>query len=210
MENIIAALKDTPLPTILVVAGIAFLLLAVAGQLAGRIVVAPERQRWAAVIGGGLLALGVVLHVVPQDQVKPSVPDRDPTKEQIVQPSGVSPSTGSPPPTPEPILSLPTAGWVESYRIRTDYYGYGVNVEFSVFVNGVQVGDYSSGDAKADITRFIKPGVNEVRITWTADPNMTEVYHYGRLLIEVRQGEEWNPLITRQVTKTTKAGESTL
>jgi hypothetical protein len=50
MDSIIAALKDTPLPTILVVAGIAFLLLAVAGQIAGRIVVAPERQRWSAII----------------------------------------------------------------------------------------------------------------------------------------------------------------
>ena len=52
MESVIAALKDTPIPTILVIAGIAFLLLAIAGQLAGRIVVAPERQRWAAIIGG--------------------------------------------------------------------------------------------------------------------------------------------------------------
>jgi hypothetical protein len=53
MESVLTALKDTPIPTILVVAGIAFLLLAIAGQLAGRIVVAPERQRWAAFIGGG-------------------------------------------------------------------------------------------------------------------------------------------------------------
>jgi hypothetical protein len=52
MESVIAVLKDTPIPTILVIAGIAFLLLAIAGQLAGRIVVAPERQRWAAIIGG--------------------------------------------------------------------------------------------------------------------------------------------------------------
>jgi hypothetical protein len=59
-------LKDTPIPTILVFAGIGFLLLAVAGQLAGRIAVAPERQRGAAVIGGVLLAAGIVLHVVPQ------------------------------------------------------------------------------------------------------------------------------------------------
>jgi hypothetical protein len=53
MESIIGALKDTPIPTILVVAGIVFLVLAVAGQLAGRIVVVPERQRWAALTGGG-------------------------------------------------------------------------------------------------------------------------------------------------------------
>ncbi len=66
MESILTELKSTPIPTILVVAGIAFLLLSIAGQLAGRIAVAPERQRWAAMIGGGLLAIGVALHVVPQ------------------------------------------------------------------------------------------------------------------------------------------------
>lgn len=68
MESAIATLKDTPIPTILVIAGIAFLLLAIAGQLAGRIAVAPERQPVAAVIGGVLLTAGVVLYVVPLPQ----------------------------------------------------------------------------------------------------------------------------------------------
>jgi hypothetical protein len=72
MKEVITALKDTPIPTILVVAGIVFLLLAIAGQLAGRIVVAPERQRWVAVIGGGLLAIGVALYVIPQRPTGPS------------------------------------------------------------------------------------------------------------------------------------------
>jgi hypothetical protein len=64
MEHVVNALKDTPIPTILVVAGIVFLLLAIAGQLAGRIVVAPDRQRWAAVIGGALLVIGVALAII--------------------------------------------------------------------------------------------------------------------------------------------------
>ena len=72
MKEVITALKDTPIPTILVVAGIVFLLLAIAGQLAGRIVVAPERQRWAAVIGDGLLAIGVALYVIAQWPTGPS------------------------------------------------------------------------------------------------------------------------------------------
>jgi hypothetical protein len=76
MESVMTALKDTPIPTILVIAGIAFLLLSIAGQLAGRIAVAPERQRWAAIIGGGLLAIGVTLHVVPQ--VRPTSPPPPP------------------------------------------------------------------------------------------------------------------------------------
>jgi hypothetical protein len=86
MESVFAALKDTPIPTILVIAGIAFLLLSIAGQLAGRIAVAPERQRWAAIIGGGLLAIGVALHVVPQ----------------LTSRSAVIPSPQLIPPPPEP------------------------------------------------------------------------------------------------------------
>jgi hypothetical protein len=75
-------------------------------------------------------------------------------------------------------------------------------------VNDVQVGAYSSDGAIADITQFIKPGPNKVRITWTADPDMSPG-NSASLIIEVQQGEAWRPLITRQVTKTTKAGEST-
>jgi hypothetical protein len=65
MESILGALKETPIPTILVVAGIVFLLLSIAGQLAGRITVPPERQRQATIIGCLLVVVGVALHVVP-------------------------------------------------------------------------------------------------------------------------------------------------
>lgn len=91
MESAIATLKDTPIPTILVIAGIAFLLLAIAGQLAGRIAVAPERQRWAAVIGGVLLTAGVVLYVVPQARLTSPVPHGGTASQ---------PSSSNPPPPP--------------------------------------------------------------------------------------------------------------
>jgi hypothetical protein len=116
MESVIAALKDTPIPTILVIAGIVFLLLAIAGQLAGRIAVAPERQRWAAIIGGVLLVIGVVLHVLPQvklttrgtEEVPASRPSTPPTKDQPPQSSGVSPSTQPQPSRPESSMQAST------------------------------------------------------------------------------------------------------
>jgi hypothetical protein len=74
-------------------------------------------------------------------------------------------------------------------------------------VNDVQVGLYSSGNVNADISRFIKPGSNKVRIAWTADPDMTLGY-VTELRIEEKQAESWSPLITRRVNKTTKAGET--
>jgi hypothetical protein len=39
MDTLVTALKETPIPTILVVAGIVFLLLSITGQLAGRVTV---------------------------------------------------------------------------------------------------------------------------------------------------------------------------
>jgi hypothetical protein len=96
MESVIEALKNTPIPTILVVAGIVFLLLSIAGQLAGRITVPPERQRQATIIGCLLIMIGVALHVVPPRLAPPqfpgvpipTAPQPAPTVEQPQQPSG--------------------------------------------------------------------------------------------------------------------------
>ena len=94
-----------------------------------------------------------------------------------------------------------------TYRIRTDYFGLS-NVSFSVSVNEVPVGAYNSGGVIADITRFVKPGVNEVHIAWTADQAMGVPLH-ASLLIEQKRGEEWFPIITREVNRDTKSGEIT-
>jgi hypothetical protein len=116
MESILGALKETPIPTILVVAGIVFLLLSIAGQLAGRIAVPAERQRWAAVMGGILLISGVALYVVPPARlIPPRPPDvlpatpPDPTPQQKPSPSIVadSPGTQMSPPAPEPTPDVP-------------------------------------------------------------------------------------------------------
>src|SRR5918996_5922157 len=98
MGSIVAALKDTPIPTILVIAGIVFLILAIAGQLAGRITVAPERQRWAAIIGCVLITVVVALYVVPQVRLpSPGSQEgsafRPSPEEQRPPPSTVSPGT---------------------------------------------------------------------------------------------------------------------
>ena len=45
MDDLLGAIKDTPLPTVLVVAGIVFWVLAIAGSIAGKIRVQPGRQR---------------------------------------------------------------------------------------------------------------------------------------------------------------------
>src|SRR5919109_728282 len=110
MASVLDALKNTPIPTILVVAGIAFLLLSIAGQLAGRITVPPERQRQATIIGCLLVVVGIALHVVPPRLIPPKPPEAPPQTtpppaikpDQPLQPSPTPPSPQSPPPTPEP------------------------------------------------------------------------------------------------------------
>ena len=105
MESVVAALKDTPIPTILVIAGIAFLLLAIAGQVAGRIAVAPERQRWAALIGGGLLTIGLALHIVPLLQSRLTDPpiEKVPASGPPTPPAKEPPKPPAKPPNTQPV-----------------------------------------------------------------------------------------------------------
>ncbi len=67
--EILTALRDTPLPTILVVVGSIFLLLAVISKIGTYIALTSKQQKWAASIGGLLLVLGIGLHLVPPAQL---------------------------------------------------------------------------------------------------------------------------------------------
>ena len=65
MEELLSAINDTPVPTILVVAGLAFILLAFAGRFMGRVEVRPERQRWVGITGAVVLLVGISLSMAP-------------------------------------------------------------------------------------------------------------------------------------------------
>ncbi len=65
MADLAGALKETPLPTIFVLAGIVFWLLAIAGSIAGKVTVLPGQQRTAAVVGTLFVFLGMGLYLVP-------------------------------------------------------------------------------------------------------------------------------------------------
>jgi uncharacterized protein YecT (DUF1311 family) len=56
------ALSKTPLANVLVLAGLFFWLLAVAGSLAGKITVKPQQQKTAAIVGTVLLVVGLALN----------------------------------------------------------------------------------------------------------------------------------------------------
>lgn len=105
MDTFINALKDTPLPTILVVAGIAILVLSIAGRISTWVEIPPERRGVTSILGSVLLALGIILSLLPSstpDVVAPSpTPLVIPVKKDIIvesteswQPSGIMVTAG--------------------------------------------------------------------------------------------------------------------
>lgn len=65
MNDIIKAVADTPVPTILVVAGIFFLLMSVASKVSAHLSIPENRKKQSLLLGVGLLLGGVVLSFVP-------------------------------------------------------------------------------------------------------------------------------------------------
>ena len=65
MNDLLNTLSHTPLPTILVVAGIAFWILAIAGSVAGKITVEPGKQKTAGVVGTAFIVSGLILFFAP-------------------------------------------------------------------------------------------------------------------------------------------------
>lgn len=72
--EIFSTLRDTPLPTILVVGGIALLLLSILTQVGGWVSVPPQRQKVAGIFGIVVLTLGIILYLVPASQPPGSEP----------------------------------------------------------------------------------------------------------------------------------------
>lgn len=71
MESIIKALKDTPVPNVLIWAGLLFLLLGFVTKLGGVIEVQPNQKRLTIPIGLLLLTFGLVLNFTPATPTSP-------------------------------------------------------------------------------------------------------------------------------------------
>lgn len=104
MDDILSAISVTPLPTILVIAGILFLFLAIVGKFGANIAVDPKKQRFAGMLGSVLLVGGVALYFL-----RPSTPSPTPTPI-ITQTPSATPSPVVPAPTISPVVPTPTPG----------------------------------------------------------------------------------------------------
>jgi hypothetical protein len=112
--DLLGAIKDTPLPTVFVVAGIVFWLLAIAGSVAGKITVRPEHQMTAGILGTILLISGLVLSYLPAPQSRPhaaTVPAPAPT---VPAPAPTVPAPAPTVPTPDK-PSQPGSDWVSKF-----------------------------------------------------------------------------------------------
>ena len=65
MSDVISAIANTPIPTILIVAGIVFLLLAIADKIYGEIRVSASRRKQALIVGVILLLVGLLVQLAP-------------------------------------------------------------------------------------------------------------------------------------------------
>ncbi len=97
MAELLGAVQDTPIPNLLVVAGIVFIFLAIAGGLSDKVTVPKERQRLIGGIGAVLLVAGIGLHVL--DSQRPPSGDAEATPAPT-QPAIVTAPT--PPRRPRP------------------------------------------------------------------------------------------------------------
>lgn len=99
MKDVLIEIAKTPLPTILVLAGIFFLFLAIAGKFGTSISVLPQKQKLAGLLGGILLIGGVSLYFL-RTGLMPPVPQQPQTNKRPPQTQ-----TTDPAPAPAPITA---------------------------------------------------------------------------------------------------------
>lgn len=107
MEPFFNAIQKTPLPTILILAGLFFLLLGFVTKIGGIIEVSPEQKRWTIPIGLLVLTIGLVLNFATPAPDTTSTPTI--TRSPVTTPTPNTPST--PTKTSANSTTAITSGW---------------------------------------------------------------------------------------------------
>lgn len=107
MPDIITAfevLNRTPVPTILVVAGVVFVFIAVVGQFVGQIYIPRQNRKWIAVIGVLFLLSGISMYVGPtiKEANELSLRATQTAEAKLVVVNSEKPPTDTPTPTKTP------------------------------------------------------------------------------------------------------------
>lgn len=116
MDEILLGLKDTPVPTLLVLGGLIFIFIAIVGRFAYQIDVPRERQIIAGIFGISLLLSGVILYIAPIPMgpsirpVTPTVPVSTSTQDETT----TSELTFTPVHTPESTAKVETISTLDN------------------------------------------------------------------------------------------------
>ena len=134
MVEILKTLKDTPLPSILVIGGILFLLLSFVRKVGSNIELEPEKKWLVGFIGIILLCSGVGLSAIPAIQTPLSIaPTETPRVEstaQAIQPTAITVQqatqqpvvVASSVPTTQPTTAgyIPSCNWEKDWQLQSD------------------------------------------------------------------------------------------
>jgi len=125
METIIKAIQTTPLPTILISAGVFIIILAFVTKIGGVIEVSQEGKRWAIPVGLFLLFIGLALNFSPSPKSS-AAPKSSAVPTSSLSTSSISPpsypsseSSRSPAPSAPPAFSPPSAFYPSSESSRS-------------------------------------------------------------------------------------------
>lgn len=116
MEVIVAAIQKTPIPTILILAGLFFLLLGFVSKLGGMIEVSPEQKRLTLPIGLLVLTLGLLLTFIPSSS--PKAPAEEAAVDAAKQPQSAIVQAAAPA-VETPIASAPPTALPAPTKART-------------------------------------------------------------------------------------------
>lgn len=100
MLDVFRVLAETPIPTILVVAGIGFLFVAIGGQLGATVVTTLVRKDLAAYVGAVLVACGLALFAIRMSPPPPPPPTTSAPTPTSQAPTSAPTSAGGPNPAP--------------------------------------------------------------------------------------------------------------
>ncbi|RYX85945.1 hypothetical protein EON83_04100 [bacterium] len=121
-----------------------------------------------------------------------------------------TPIAENPPPVAPVAATTPEATQAPrmAYQAVTEFNGKS-NVVFTLDINGATVGSYSTDKAQNDITNSLHDGLNDIKVSWTADPTMPS-YGAARIKLQSQSNGKWNDVMTREVRRDTPAGATTI
>ncbi len=162
MLDLLSSLAKTPLPTLLCIAGVLFLLLSVSGGLSGKIQIPAAKQKTTAFIGAALLIVGLVIYLAPRKESPMFTGDNPPIKEGKIdsQPEEPAPFEDKTPKTQTPAVNPPktqtekTGSRIGEYAQMKGYtwqeYGIAFSIPSNFIVKSNTINEFSAvGDVCA-------------------------------------------------------------